>query len=574
MKDKRAFFEQLNRIHGQSIDHYKELVGDYDFTRYVMKCFPFELTEHQATATFSVRVPQTIAELPEFLFDTPIRRTALEDYLLRSFCEQADSFASYDASGVARQSIIVNAPTQKILPRNAVQVTKEYVELRVLIDLPVRELLSDEGLLYVVDGHRAQDIFYEEMMEIIGSSLLYCNMDHPQVETFVHAMDNADRLRQHLNATGQVAFLAEGSLVERDGLSDEPNYVSVRPLQIEESLHEEVEIAHGDALKGTSIPAGLTVIVGDDQSGRIDLAEAIAQGIYNHIPGDGREQCVSVSDLVQITAEPGRSIQNIDMSVFVEGDQSVRTFSTETATAFESQVAATLEALEVGARVLLYDEQSSDPAFLTSDSRLQAFVGDKKEVSLAARARQMVDELGISIVVSGSNLIAEYLPIADRVLRVKDFTLSDITAEVKEAGIESVAKASTVEMSGMLSRSRWIMPSSIDSSIGQEDVHIEYDEAGYILFGRYGVDMSALTQVASIEQMNAIGQSLYYAKLRYMDEGYSIGEILDLIDRDVSNEGLNVLARDFSGTLARPRRFELVAMLNRLPSFRVSHITQ
>ena len=53
-----------------------------------------------------------------------------------------------------------------------------------LIDLPVRELLSDEGLLYVVDGHRAQDIFYEEMMEIIGSSLLYCNMDHPQVETF------------------------------------------------------------------------------------------------------------------------------------------------------------------------------------------------------------------------------------------------------------------------------------------------------------------------------------------------------------------------------------------------------
>ena len=174
----------------------------------------------------------------------------------------------------------------------------------------------------------------------------------------------------------------------------------------------------------------------------------------------------------------------------------------------------------------------------------------------------------------GLNLIAEYLPIADRVLLVKDFILSDITAEVKEAGIESAAKASTVEMSGMLSRSRWIMPSSIDSSIGQEDVHIEYDEAGYILFGRYGVDMSALTQVASIEQMNAIGQSLYYAKLRYMDEGYSIGEILDLIDRDVSNEGLNVLARDFSGTLARPRRFELVAMLNRLPSFRVSHITQ
>ena len=539
-----------------------------------MKCFPFEVTENQALATFSVRVPQTIAELPEFLFDTPIRRTALEDYLLRSFCKQLDAFASFDASGVARQNVIINAPTQKILPRNAVQVTKEYLELRVMIDLPVRELLPDQGMMYVADGHRAQEIFYDEMMEIIGSSLLYCNMDHAQVETFVQSMDHADQLRQHLNATGQVAFLAEGSLIERDALSDEPNYVSVTPLQIEASLHEEVGIAQGETIQGVSIPAGLTVILGDDQSGRIDLAETIAQGIYNHVPGDGREQCVTVSDLVQVTAEPGRSIQNIDLSPFVEGDESVRTFSTASASAYESQVAGTLEALEVGARVLLYDEQSCDPSFLTSDSRLQSFIGDKKQLPLASRVRQIVDELGVSIVVSGSNLVAEYLPIADRVFRVNDFNISDITAEVKEAGIEGVAKASTLEMSSLLSRSRWIMPSSIDSSIGQEDVHIEYDEAGYILFGRYGVDMSALTQIASIEQMNAIGQSLYYAKLRYMDEGYSIGEILDLIDRDVSNEGLNVLARDFSGNLARPRRFELVAMLNRLPSFRVSHITQ
>ncbi|NNJ70859.1 MAG: ATPase, partial [Kiritimatiellales bacterium] len=71
----------------------------------------------------------------------------------------------------------------------------------------------------------------------------------------------------------------------------------------------------------------------------------------------------------------------------------------------------------------------------------------------------------------------------------------------------------------------------------------------------------------------AIGYVLYYAKLRYMDEGYPLREILDLVDRDLSNEGLNALVRDPRGDLARPRRYEVAATLNRLPAFRVSHVT-
>ncbi len=72
----------------------------------------------------------------------------------------------------------------------------------------------------------------------------------------------------------------------------------------------------------------------------------------------------------------------------------------------------------------------------------------------------------------------------------------------------------------------------------------------------------------------AIGFVLYYSKLRYMDEGYPLREILDLVDRDLSNEGLNALSRDVRGDLARPRRYEVAAALNRLPAFRVSHVTE
>jgi hypothetical protein len=47
---------------------------------------------------------------------------------------------------------------------------------------------------------------------------------------------------------------------------------------------------------------------------------------------------------------------------------------------------------------------------------------------------------------------------------------------------------------------------------------------------------------------------------------------MDLIDRDLGTEGLECLSRDLRGDLARPRRYEIAAALNRLDSMRVSHV--
>jgi hypothetical protein len=47
-----------------------------------------------------------------------------------------------------------------------------------------------------------------------------------------------------------------------------------------------------------------------------------------------------------------------------------------------------------------------------------------------------------------------------------------------------------------------------------------------------------------------------------------------MIDRDLSSEGLGTISRDLRGDLARPRRYELAAAINRLPTFRVSHATE
>ncbi|WP_372794939.1 P-loop domain-containing protein [Pontiella sp.] len=578
MKDKKEFYNLLAELDGQPFSEYQQLVGDFDFSRYVIKCGKINFENQAELPVFSIRVPQTIAEIPEYLFDSPVRRTAMEDLLLRRMSNTIARIANYDQNGIARRHINVSSPNQKILPRNALQLTKEYIEVRTRITLPVQSTLVDGEPMISIDGAMAQQIFFEDLPEVVSNSLLYCNIDIDEADAHVNNMEDADRLRQYLAASGEVAFVAEGAMVARESGSDVPDYERLTPFEVDEELIEEVEVPHCGTVKGMGVPNGLTLILGESNSGRVDLMDAISQGIYNHVPGDGREHVVTVADAVNIRSEVGRSIQQVDISAFAvelaDGGNPV-SYSTKNAGSFTSQAASTVEALEAGARVLLFDEHSSSSTFLSSDTRVSPLLGESTRNTLAARARQMVDELGISMVVAGSSLVAEFIPIADKVLKVENFRVSDITEEAKAlAVVPSEPVNDAVNLSSMLSRSRWVMPSSIDPSIGREDLVIEAEDADFLQFGRSLVDLDAVRQIADADQARAIGFVLYYAKLRYMDEGYPMREILDLVDRDLSNEGLNALVRDVRGDLARPRRYEVAATLNRLPAFRVSHVTE
>jgi predicted ABC-class ATPase len=579
MKDKKDFFNLLGELDGAPYAEYQQLVGDFDFSRYVIKCGKIEIDgEGEKHPVFTIRVPQTIAEIPDYLFDSPVRRTAMEDLLLRRLSNCVESIANYDHSGIARRHVLVKSPNQKILPRNALQLTKEYIQVCLEIVLPVQYVVVDGEATVSIDGQMAQQLFFEDLPEVVSNSMLFCNLDVAEANEFVNNMEDADRLRQYLGASGHVGFVAEGSLLNRLAGEDLPDYAQVCPIEVDEALIQEVDVPHEGTIRGLAIPSGLTLILGDSNSGRVDLMDALAQGIYNHVPGDGREHVVTVPDAVKISSEVGRSIQQVDISAFaseIADGGNPASYSTSQAGAFTSQAAATVEALEVGARVLFFDEHSSSSTFLSSDSRVRSLMGPSSRNTLVSRARQMVDELGISLVVGGSSLVAEFIPIADTILKVENYTVVDITAEAKALDIApTVASDEGGNLSSMLSRARWIMPSSIDPSIGREDVVIRTDDESYLQFGRGIVELDAVEQIADASQVRAIGFVLYYAKLRYMDEGYPLREILDLVDRDLSNEGLNALARDLRGDLARPRRYEVAAALNRMRSFRVSHVTE
>lgn len=572
MRDKEEFFSILNSIDGKEYTEYSKLIGDFDFSRYVVRITQVHGEPEGGTTLFLVRVPQIIAEFPPKLFNTPVRRTALEDFLTRKISSRIEGIARYDEQGVSRRRLSIACPGQKILPRSSLVVTEEYIEARIYVALPVRD--------GKVAGDAARETFFEDLPAVINSALIHCNLGEREVSDFVKLMEDADQIRQVLPTRGWVSFVAEGALVARAPHSDLPDYDHLMPMTVDDRMAVDIEVPNGGTVRGFGVPTGVTVILGDLYSGRAELMRAMAAGIYNHIPGDGRELVITVPDAVYVAAEKGRSVQRVDISTFLHegpGGSITRQFSCAYADPCAAQAAGTVEAIEVGARVLMFDELDSSPEFLGMDSRVAALMPgvESRVTPLAARARQIADELGVSIVVAGMASVAEFIPIADTVLRIEAFKVFDVTKDVKDLSIPvRSSKAKSGEVAHLADKKRAVVPSSIDPGIGRYDACIDAPNSHVLTFGRSSIDLSGVTQLADVYQTRTIGRILYYAKLRYMDEARPIPEILDLVDRDLSTEGLETLTRDLRGDLARPRRYEIAAALNRLTTLRISQAAE
>ncbi len=566
MKDKQEFFQQLSAMDGKDITEYRGIIGDFDFSRYVVKINRVPEDPAQRTVLFVVRVPQTIAGFPPHLFNTPIRRTALEDLLTRKIATTCERLATFDDDGIARRRISIAAPGQKILPRSSMVVSEDYIEARLNIELPARR-----GLIL---GPAAQQIFFEDLPRLVDAVLIYCNLEENELERFADNMEDVDHIRQALPTRGLVSFIGQGCRPERALRSDRPAANAAR-FDIADELQIELEVPNRGAVRGLGIPAGITVILGDDQSGRIALTRAIAAGIYNHVPDDGRELVVTMPDAVYLSAEPGRSVQRVDISPFTGAPGAeLPAYTSDCAAAAAAQAASTVEMLEIGARALIFDESDSAAAFLSRDMRLADLYKDAGGPgrTLASRARQLADELGISIVVAGSSAAADFIPVADLVLRVVANRVADVTREARELQIAPpAAEPSAADLVRTIEKARWVVPASIDASVGPHDAELAATAIDKLRFGRQIIDLAGNCQLADLHQTATIALVLHYAKLRYLDEGRPIREILDLVDRDLSTEGLESLSREQRGDLARPRRYEIAAALNRLRTLRISH---
>ncbi len=543
MRDKRDFDDILRTLDGQPPSAYEQLAGDFDFSRYVLHSLRIVSKRVEAPeALVVIHVPQLIAGFPPGLFSSPIRRTALEDFLARRLSDAIDRLRSRGPGG---DRLRVSRPGPLVLPRSSVIVAHDYVEARLTARLPVRD-----GR---VDAERAGVLFFEDLPEVVNASLIYCYLDEVAVRSAVTVMEDLDAMRLALPKRGFAAFIEAGG-----------------GLEIADDASATLETPNGGPRRGLGIPFGVTLIIGDRRSGRAELLRDIALGVYNAPPGAGR--AVTTPDAVEIVAEPGRAVQRVDLTPFVRnGAADGALLTTTAADAAESQMASVVEALQAGCRTLIVDESRSAPDFLSLDSRLESLpiTATRRYAALSERVRRFADESRVTWIVGADACAAQFVPVADLILLLENGRVRDITREAKAVGIEPTRSEKTAPSLGA-ETPRWVCASSINPALGRDDAHIYAPEAHRLLFGQSVVDLRGVPQIVEVNQTRTIGLLLYYLKLHYLDESRTVTALLDALDEDLSSEGLDALTRDIRGDLARPRRFEIAAALNRLASLRVT----
>ena len=365
------------------------------------------------------------------------RAVALRDYLARTLREllkgQAISIAPAGQEILERSSVNLHETWQDDFSTPAFSAPGPYLELRLRWSLPAfgREIAGRQA---------ARNLNLDLARAVAGLDLRESELG---AEAWKHCQVAEDHaaLQEILVERGWVAFLADGAnLARRSGVSQLPLEGCV-PLTAPETLAQTVQLPHAGAVRGTAIPAGVTVIAGGGYHGKSTLLNAIARGIYPHVPGDGRELVATVPEAMAVRAADGRAVTGVDLRPFISHlpgrDADPAQFTTANASGSTSQAASIMESLELWGQpaqaALLLDEDTCATNLLIRDQRMRALVSSEREpiTPLVDRIRALHRERGIStlIVMGGSG---DYLDVADQVLIMDSYRLVDATAQARQ----------------------------------------------------------------------------------------------------------------------------------------------
>ena len=302
---------------------------------------------------------------------------------------------------------------------------------------------------------------------------------------------NQKTIRRFCEENHYKAFIANGSILPRNGDSREPLARAI-PFQSPASLQREIPMPDGTKIIGMAIPCGITVITGAGFSGKTTVLEAVQSGIYNYIPGDGREYVIADESLLTANAEDGRFVGTDDISLFFKNIpfQDVHHFSTDHASGSVSQAVNVCEAIYAGSRLLTIDEDKSATNFMIRDEIMRRIVKNEIIIPLTDRVRQVYRQKDISVilVIGGSS---EYLKIADTVILMDEYVPVDVSGEINE----TIRKTTAFDEIIITNREKRIVHQrEKDASLFMKTVCTE--DSKKAVCGKY---VSDLTQIPSIE---------------------------------------------------------------------------
>ncbi|MCI8530581.1 MAG: ABC-ATPase domain-containing protein [Lachnospiraceae bacterium] len=425
----------LHSVDHKSYPAYKSLAGAWKFDRYVLVIDHVQGDPFAAPSSLHVEIAHGEAGFPEAYYGKECARIALQDYLVRQMSKQFEQY-NFKAKGSGKSGLLsISRCGQAVLERSACQITPNGLIVRFHVGFPAFGRTINAGEL--------EKILFDFLPRCVENSLFYRRLDQKKVESVIFLAEDQEALRRILKEEKLVAFVANQSILPRkSGVSDLPLMDSV-PFVSPASMEKTFTLPHKGEISGMAVPEGITLIVGGGYHGKSTLLEAIQMGIYNHIQGDGREFVVTDETAVKLRAEDGRSVRNVDISLFINdlpNKKDTTSFSTEDASGSTSQAAAVMEGIEAGTGLFLIDEDTSATNFMVRDEFMQQVISREKEpiTPFLERAKELYEKAGIStILVAGSS--GAFFYIADYILMMDHYHPVDITGRVKELCQEHTA---------------------------------------------------------------------------------------------------------------------------------------
>jgi len=555
-------YRLLERIDGRQYPFYRDIETDHgwrfrDFTLFIGRTQgdPFA-----PPTRVRIVVPGEIADFPSTLYSKKVRAMGLADFLHRILydqCKEVGADASLGGtgwSGPKGGDVAILSPCQHVLEQTAVQMSPlGDVIAQVTVNLPARGR--------TILGRAAIQIM-ENLTCLVEKALKHANLQADRIEKHVDSIDDQVWLQSQLDSQGLVAFVRDGAMLPRlSGANDTPmKSQTAVPFQSPASLRVSFMLPNaGTKIHGMGIRKGVSIIVGGGFHGKSTLLDALQVGVYPKVPGDGRDFVVTSPNAIKIRAEDGRSVTAVDISPFISNlpfGKDTKCFSTPDASGSTSQAANIVEAMEIGADLLLVDEDTCATNFMIRDDKMMKLVAPHKEpiTPFVRKVRAMYQEWKISsiIVIGGAG---DFFDVADSVMMMDNYKCEDVTKQAQAIVAEHPSSCTNLPFGTI--RSRFAIGSLFEST-GQSKVL----SSSAIRFGDDELDLSGLEQIVSKAQTTAIVMAIQ--KFASLTDAKSLAQGILQLDQLLDLEGLDGLAPSlFHGGMARPRPLELAGAINR-----------
>lgn len=576
MKNSEELRQQLRSINRKSYPAYKGLKGLYHFGNYILSIDHVQGDPFASPSHISIQISHRDAGFPVEYYKDTLTGTTLCDYLTRQFEKQVSQY-SFRAKGSGKSGLLTASHCgQEILSRTACEITEKGITARFFVGFPANGR--------TINATELEKILFDFLPVCIQKSFFYSSLNAKELQNYIELAEDQEFIRQTLPVKNLCAFIADGSILPREsGISSRPMKASV-PFTSPDSLRISINLPHKGKITGMGIPKGITLIVGGGYHGKSTLLNALELGVYNHIPGDGREYVITDATAVKLRSEDGRFIKDVDISMFINdlpNKKDTRCFSTLDASGSTSQAAGIVESMEAGSHLFLLDEDTSATNFMVRDAFMQQVIQREKEpiTPFLERAEDLYKKAGIStILVAGSS--GAFFHIADTIIQMDNYVPKDITASVKKLCSQYPLPAVSVT-DFQLPHSHRIMSRPAESSkrlihnsrgnhsdsgaAKPERLKTRISGTDGFSLGRQEIDLRYTEQLIDAEQTAALGLLLKYAVEHLADGRRTLPEIVQFLWKNLSLHGLSFFTENqkISCGYATPRIQEIYACLNR-----------